>query len=102
MRSEYQKRHQVMAVALEAEGMRIAGQSNFGGTSFWIEGPEGTDADLLSRELRSDGVLIESGSPFFAGDEQPCRYFRMAYSSIPANRIQEGVRLTQRKMHALI
>ncbi|MFC5087609.1 MocR-like pyridoxine biosynthesis transcription factor PdxR [Microvirga arabica] len=102
MRSEYQKRHQVMAAALEAEGMRIAGQSSFGGTSFWIEGPEGTDADLLSRELRGDGVLIESGSPFFAGKEQPCRYFRMAYSSIPANRIREGVHLTRRKMHALI
>jgi GntR family transcriptional regulator/MocR family aminotransferase len=102
MRNEYKKRHQIMAAALEAEGMTIAGKSDFGGTSFWIEGPEGTDADKLSHELKADGVLIESGSPFFIGNDQPCRYFRMAYSSIPAARIQEGVHLTRKRMAALV
>src|SRR5690606_40594785 len=41
MRIEYQKRHEVMATALIREGMKIAGASDFGGTAFWIEGPEG-------------------------------------------------------------
>jgi GntR family transcriptional regulator/MocR family aminotransferase len=102
MRSEYKKRHQIMAAALNAARMTIAGKSDLGGTSFWIEGPEGMDADKLSRELRNDGVLIESGSPFFTGNDQPCRYFRMAYSSIPASRIEEGVHLTRRKMDSLV
>jgi len=91
MRGEYAKRHDTMAQALERCGLTIAGRSSFGGTSFWIEGPEGLDADALADALRKDGVLIESGSPFFAHQAGACRYFRMAYSSIDASRIAEGV-----------
>jgi GntR family transcriptional regulator/MocR family aminotransferase len=94
MRAEYEKRHEVMATALRREGLTVAGSSAFGGTCFWIEGPEGLDSDRLTNDLRADGVLIESGSPFFPADESPCRFFRMAYSSISADRIEEGVRRT--------
>lgn len=94
MRLEYHKRHIVMANALTNEGLHIAGKSAFGGTAFWIEGPQGLDADRLTRELRDKGVLIESGSPFFAGPRAPCRFFRMAYSSIPLNKITTGVAIT--------
>ncbi|WOC16236.1 PLP-dependent aminotransferase family protein [Pseudochrobactrum sp. MP213Fo] len=94
MRMEYHKRHIVMVEALKNEGLHIAGKSAFGGTAFWIEGPKKLDADRLTRELREKGILIESGSPFFAGPSQPCRFFRMAYSSIVPNRIAEGVAMT--------
>lgn len=93
MRNEYAERHVTMAEALAGHGITIAGQSNFGGTSFWIEGPEGLDADVLSDQLRERGVLVESGSPFFMTSTAPCRYFRMAYSSIERSRIVTGVRL---------
>ncbi|MDN2565581.1 PLP-dependent aminotransferase family protein [Aquibium sp. A9E412] len=93
MRLEYSRRHAAMASALDAHGLTVAGQSSFGGTSFWIEGPQGLDADAFADRLRDRGVLIESGSPFFAELDGPCRYFRMAYSSIPAGRIAAGVRL---------
>ena len=92
MRSEYHKRHVLMAAALEEEKLTVAGSSAFGGTSFWMEGPEGLDADRLVRELRQDGVLIESGSPFFPQSDAPCRYFRMGYSSIPSANIPEGIK----------
>jgi GntR family transcriptional regulator / MocR family aminotransferase len=98
MRNEFEKRHAVMAAALRRERLKIAGSSAFGGTSFWIEGPQGLDADILARELQNDGVLIESGSPFFPTDNRPCRYFRMAYSSIPADRIAEGVKRTAERI----
>jgi GntR family transcriptional regulator/MocR family aminotransferase len=91
MRTEYHKRHVLMAEALGREGLTIAGSSSFGGTSFWMEGPEGLDADRLVTELRQDGVLVESGSPFFQKSDLPCRYFRMGYSSISRPRIAEGV-----------
>lgn len=94
MRNEYAERHEIMQAALQREGMTIAGVSAFGGSSFWIKGPETMDSDRLASELREDGVLIESGSPFFAGTDQPCRFFRIAYSSIPADRIAEGVART--------
>ncbi len=98
MRLEYHKRHIVMNNALNHEGLEIVGKSAFGGTAFWIRGPEGLDADQLTRNLRDDGVLIESGSPFFWSDDRPCRYFRMAYSSIPISRIEEGVALVTRQL----
>ena len=100
MRTEYQKRHEVMAEALKHEGLTVAGSSDFGGSSFWIEGPEGLDADSLARDLQQRGVLIESGYPFFAYDDRPCRYFRMAYSSIPTGRIREGVARTAEQIRA--
>ena len=101
MRIEYHKRHIVMSEALNREGLKIAGKSAFGGTAFWIEGPEGMDADKLARDLREDGVLIESGSPFFWSDDRPCRYFRIAYSSIPINRIAEGIELLAKRMRQI-
>lgn len=94
MRNEYEKRHEVMATALRRQGLKVAGSSSFGGTCFWIEGPEGLDSDRLAAELQADGVLIESGSPFFPIDDRPCRFFRMAYSSISSERIAEGVART--------
>ncbi len=101
MRGEYHKRHIVMAEALKRQGFTIAGSSAFGGTSFWVEGPQGLDADLLMAELRQDGVLIESGSPFFPDADGPCRFFRMGYSSIDKDRIVEGVARTRARIDAL-
>ena len=91
MRTEYHARHIAMAEAFHREGLTIAGASAFGGTSFWMEGPKGLDADRLVQILRQDGVLVEPGSPFFPRSRAPCRFFRMGYSSIPRNSISEGV-----------
>lgn len=91
MRTEYHARHIAMAEAFQREGLTIAGASAFGGTSFWMEGPEGLDADRLVQILRQDGVLVEPGSPFFPRSNAPCRFFRMGYSSIPRSSIPEGV-----------
>lgn len=102
MRTEYARRHVIMAEALQREGIKVAGSSDFGGTSFWLEGPDGLDADLLARKLRDDGVLIESGAPFFPNDDGPCRYFRMAYSSIAADRIAQGVALTAAAIRSMV
>lgn len=99
MRTEYAERHALMANSLAECGLKIAGQSSFGGTSFWIEGPEGMDADALCDRLRDIGVLIESGSPFFANARGPCRYFRMAYSSISVSQIAGGVQLVASEIH---
>jgi GntR family transcriptional regulator/MocR family aminotransferase len=101
MRVEYAKRYDIMTASLGREGLQVAGRSNFGGTSFWIEGPKGLDADLFTETLRSDGVLIESGSPFFAEQIGPCRYFRMGYSSISADRIGPGLRIIAERLRDL-
>ena len=46
----------------------------------------------FAEALREDGVLIEPGAPFYEAPDGPIRFFRLGYSSIPAERIDEGIR----------
>ena len=57
----YRRRRQAMAEAITATGLTMAGQSAFGGSSFWMRAPEGVDCDALALRLRQRGVLIEPG-----------------------------------------
>ncbi|MCB1366944.1 MAG: PLP-dependent aminotransferase family protein [Rhodobacteraceae bacterium] len=91
MRDALHARRRVMAKALAASPLKVAGSAAFGGSSFWVETPTGTDTETLSRRLRKDGVLIEPGSPFFTDPAHGRSFCRLAYSSIPAERIPEGV-----------
>ncbi|MEM7224488.1 MAG: PLP-dependent aminotransferase family protein [Pseudomonadota bacterium] len=100
MRMAFAERRMIMTQALEREGLEIAGAASFGGTNLWIKGPDGLDSLAFARELREDGVLIEPGAPFFDGTKDPIQFFRMAYSSIPSERIEGGVRLIAEKLAA--
>jgi GntR family transcriptional regulator / MocR family aminotransferase len=90
MRSAYRRRRQGMAEAIAAEGLQVAGQGGFGGSSFWMRAPEGVDTEELALRLRAEGVLIEPGRAFFAG-QGPQNFYRLAYSSIGLPRISEGI-----------
>ncbi len=88
-----QERRSVMESALHKFGLHIAGSAATGGSSFWMRLPDGHDADLLAERLRRESVLIEPGGPFFSGPSPAKEFYRLAYSSIPTERIPEGVRL---------
>ena len=90
MKGAFRRRRQMMAEVIAAEGLEVAGQGGFGGSSFWMRAPKGVDTEALALALRSEGVLIEPGRAFFAG-EGPGNYYRLAYSSIALPRIAEGV-----------
>ena len=90
MKNAYRRRRQAMAEAIAAEGLEVAGQGGFGGSSFWMRAPDGFDTEALALRLRGDGVLIEPGRAFFAGDG-PGNHYRLAYSSIALPKIAEGV-----------
>jgi len=92
MRAVYQKRRQVTALALTKTEMKVAGRASFGGSGFWVEAPKRVDTEVLRHRLADNGVLIEAGNPFFAGEGTPRNFFRLAYSSIPSERIPEGIR----------
>ncbi|MEQ9260596.1 MAG: PLP-dependent aminotransferase family protein [Roseovarius sp.] len=87
----FAKRRRVMEAALAEEGIDVAGRGVFGGSSIWLRVPRGVDTQALDGRLRPRGVLIEPGRPFFHAAEPPRDYFRLAYSSIPAERIPEGI-----------
>jgi GntR family transcriptional regulator/MocR family aminotransferase len=91
IRGALQERRSVMQKALAEHGLSIAGQGVHGGSSFWMAAPPGTDTERLARRLQAKEVLIEPGRPFFARPAQPRHFYRLAYSSIPAERIPAGV-----------
>ncbi len=84
------ERRRVMEKAIHAHCLQVSGRGAHGGSSFWMQAP-GLDSEALAQDLRNDGVLIEPGRPFFADPEQGAGHFRLAYSSIPSERIPEGI-----------
>ncbi|SEW30596.1 transcriptional regulator, GntR family [Cognatiyoonia koreensis] len=98
----YHDRRQVIDAALAAEGITVAGEGAYGGSSVWLRAPAQINTTLLAQHLRDKGVLIEPGAPFFAGDSPPQNYFRLAYSSIGPKRITEGVALIGQAMREMM
>ncbi len=93
MRRQFARRREAMQRALEVTAFDVAGAARFGGSSLWVKGPAGLDATELARNLLDDGVLIEPGASFFDGEDCPKEFFRLGFSSIPADRIEMGIKL---------
>ena len=91
MAASLHERREVMERAIADHGLSVAGRGVFGGSSFWMEAPAEMDTDDLAGRLREDGVLIEPGGPFFEASHRPRNFYRLAYSSIPAGRIPDGI-----------
>ncbi|WP_112323857.1 MocR-like pyridoxine biosynthesis transcription factor PdxR [Oceanibium sediminis] len=101
LRNAFRKRRSIMLKAFEDEGITGVGGSDHGGAGFWIEGPKGLNTEQLAEDLRADGVLIEHGSVFYAAENPPQNFYRMAYSSIPERAIPEGVARVARRLRAM-
>ncbi len=96
MSQAYHTRRKVLDESLNKNDIKVAGQGAYGGSSVWISTPPHVDTTVLATRLRQQGVLIEPGAPFFASESPPTNFARLAYSSLPASRIPEGVnRITQ-------
>ena len=98
----YKERWQVMGEALNRylpESSRIP---SFGGTSYWVEGPDGLDTRQLKDRARAEGILIESGDICFMQAEPPQNYLRLGYSSIAADQIDAGIKKLAALIHQMI
>ena len=91
MRNAYRRRRQVMEEAIRENGLTVAGQGGFGGSSFWMRAPAGVDTEVLAERLRGEGVLIEPGRAFFDPAQAPRNFYRLGYSSISPAKIPEGI-----------
>ncbi len=89
----YAERRRVMEAALAQHGLTVAGRGVHGGSSIWMRAPDGIDMSRIATDLRGNGVLIEPGAPFFHGPQRPRNHYRLAYSSIPSDRIGAGIAL---------
>ena len=80
-----------MAQALQKHMPGLAEQPTFGGSCYWVKGPDGLDARDLREKAAEHGILIESGDIHFLGDNSPKNYFRLGYSSIHPKLIEPGI-----------
>lgn len=87
----YKERWQVMGEALARHFPESARMPTFGGTSYWVRGPEDLDARTLVARAAGRGILIEPGDVFFLSDAPPGNFFRLGFSSIPVDRIEPGI-----------
>ncbi|MFU8882465.1 MAG: PLP-dependent aminotransferase family protein [Rhodobacterales bacterium] len=92
------ERRTVLEQAITRHGLTIAGRGTFGGSSIWMQAPDGVDTGQVALRLREQGVLIEPGAPFFAARTPPTQFYRLAYSSLPSARIADGVHLVAKAM----
>ena len=87
----YQTRRAALLDAIARHGLTPAQTKTGGGSAIWMKAPLAIDTADLATQLREEGVLIEPGAQFFCGPSAPGYYYRLAYSSLPTDRIDDGV-----------
>lgn len=97
----YHARYQALRAAIAEHGLTVAGAGASGGSSLWMAAPEAVDTEVLAQRLRAEEVLIEPGRPFFGGPTPPRHFYRLGFSSIPPERIAEGVARIARTIAAM-
>lgn len=97
----YRERWEAMGAALQTCLPDMATTPSFGGTSYWVRGPEGLDTEALAARALEDGIVIEPGTIFFAGPEPARNCFRLGFSSIPSEKIEPGIKALARIVHTM-
>lgn len=87
------KRRAIMEQCIRDFGLTPDVRNVNGGSSFWMRAPDGVDTTQLAVDLRKKSVLIEPGNAFFAHRSPDKSHYRLAYSSIHANLIRDGIAL---------
>jgi GntR family transcriptional regulator/MocR family aminotransferase len=62
-----------------------------GGTTYWVRMPDDFDVPAFARRAAQQGVLIEPVQHYYDDASQAENCFRMGITSIPVERIREGV-----------
>lgn len=83
MRRGFAKRRKAAVQATVKAVLPFVGANRFGGTNRWVKAPDGTDTEIIAKDLIADGVVVDPGAPVFRGRDPPAEFFRLGYSSIP-------------------
>jgi GntR family transcriptional regulator/MocR family aminotransferase len=90
--------HQIMSrrwlalrEALNHYRCNFVSMPNQGGSVFWVQCPAELNADRLARKAARRGILIEPDSHYYESSSSSKNCFRMGVTSIPEERIREGV-----------
>lgn len=98
----YKERWQAMGDALALHLPESARMPTFGGTAYWVRGPDSLDARELQRAAQAEGILLEPGDVFYQHPDPPLNYFRLGFSSIPVERIEPGIEQLAKLVHARV
>ncbi|MEM7563901.1 MAG: PLP-dependent aminotransferase family protein [Pseudomonadota bacterium] len=63
----------------------------FGGSAYWVKGPEDLNSRQMLERASKVGILFEPGDVFFNNDEKHQNYFRLGFSSIATEKIEPGI-----------
>lgn len=85
------RRAETLAEALDRHMPGFERRGGQGGSSFWLRGPKGLDAQRLAAAALEEGVVIEPGAVFFNDEAAGRSFFRLGFSSIPQERIEPGI-----------
>ena len=88
----YRERARVLRAALDQHLPQLACADSHGGSALWVQAPRDLDTRELARRALTRGIVIEPGEVFFGGERPPRHFVRLGYSSIPAERIEPGIR----------
>ncbi|MGB0468342.1 MAG: PLP-dependent aminotransferase family protein [Pontibacterium sp.] len=97
----YQTRWRAMDEALTEHLPESHDQPSFGGSCYWVKGPEGLNANELQVRAREESILIEPGTIHFLDNPPPNNYFRLGYSSISTDRIEPGIKKLAELIHSM-
>lgn len=88
----YHERWDVMGKALQQTLPGWCQLPSFGGTSFWLTGPEDLNAEHLTEKALQENILIEPGSVFFQDAGANLNTLRLGFSSIKTTKIDPGIK----------
>jgi GntR family transcriptional regulator/MocR family aminotransferase len=89
----YRARWEILGSALQKHLPNSTSIPSFGGTSFWVKGPDWLDSETLAEACARRSLLIEPGRIYFGAKVKPRNHFRLGFSSIEERRIEPGIRL---------
>jgi GntR family transcriptional regulator/MocR family aminotransferase len=72
-----------------------------GGTALWVQCPPEIKLKDLVTEAAKHGILIEPDSAYYSADKHPGNYFRLGVTSIPEEKIREGVNQLTRLLRSM-
>lgn len=98
----YKERAHILRTALSEHAPMLKPVSAHGGSALWVSAPRQIDTRALANRLYEKGVIVEPGDIFFAASRPPVNHVRVGYSSIPKERIEDGVRLIASELKHLI
>ncbi|MDI5933415.1 PLP-dependent aminotransferase family protein [Halomonas kalidii] len=86
----FEHRWHCMSEALKRHFPTFHTPSTFGGSCFWVRGPDGLDCTRLQALARAEGILVECGNLHYF-DRPGNEYLRLGFSAIPEERIEPGI-----------